>query len=182
MDDRDQDPNTTGPDAEADAGAGKDRARVEDVETLIAERDKYLEMARRARADFDNFQKRAARDLQTERQYAAQPFLADLLPVLDNLDRAIDSAKESEAGSGILAGVEMVRKQLRDALEKNGVRMIRPDGEHFDPNVHEAVMQQPSADHPPMTVLQTLQAGYMLRERVIRPAQVIVSQAPPSDP
>ncbi|MFO0948052.1 MAG: nucleotide exchange factor GrpE [Planctomycetota bacterium] len=73
----------------------------------------------------------------------------------------------------------MVRKQFQDAFEKHGVRCITPVGIPFDPNIHEAVMQMPSADHPPMTVMQTLQSGYTLYERVIRPAQVIVAAAPP---
>lgn len=157
------------------------KAEQVSVESLIAERDKYLEMARRVRADFDNYQKRVARDMQTERQYAAQPLIAALLPVVDNLDRALESASAQKGSDGgIIEGVSLVRKQLQDAFEKHGVRAIAPEGDPFDPNVHEAVMQVPTNAQAPMTVIRTVQTGYMLHDRVIRPAQVIVAAAMPS--
>lgn len=152
----------------------------DELARLRSERNKYLELAKRARADFDNYQKRISRELQTERMYAAQPMIADLLPVLDNLDRALESAKDNAEAAGIVEGVQMVRKQFQDAFEKHGVRRITPNGVPFDPNFHEAVMQIPTADHEPMTIVQTLQSGYTLHERVIRPAQVIVAAPPPS--
>lgn len=150
-----------------------------DLEKLIAERDHYLEMARRSRADFENYQKRISRELQTERKYALQPLLGDLLPVLDNLDRALEAAGGDFDGParGLLEGIRMVRKQWLDALERHGVQAIQPEGQPFDYNCHEAVMQQPS-DQPAMTVLKTLQTGYRLHDRVVRPAQVIVSLGP----
>lgn len=151
------------------------------LEELTAERDRFREMALRARADFDNYQKRAARDLNAERKYAALPLVLDLLPVVDNLDRALASARGKSEASGIVDGVDIVRKQLTVALEKHGVAAIIADGQPFDANEHQALMQQPTADVAPMTVLQTLQAGYKLHDRVIRPAQVVVAAAPPED-
>ena len=149
------------------------------TEQLAAERDKYLEMAQRARADLENYQKRAVRDLQNERKYAVQPLATDLLPVLDNLDRALAAAqKHEQASSGLVEGVQLVQKQLLDAFAKHGIEGVDPIDEPFDPNFHEAVSQQPTAERPPMSVLMTLQKGYKLHDRVIRPAQVIVASAP----
>lgn len=148
------------------------------LEGLIAERDRFKELALRARAEFENFQKRSNRDLQVERQYAVQPLAADLLPVLDNLDRAIDSARGKDDAKGIVEGIELVRKQFFDAFVKHGIERIAPTDAPFDPNFHQAVLQVPTAEKPPMTVLQTLQTGYRLKDRVIRPAQVMVATAP----
>jgi molecular chaperone GrpE len=152
----------------------------DELQKLIAERDHYLEVARRSRADFENYQKRVARDLQIERKYALQPLLGDLLPVLDNLDRALEAAGGDYDGPAraMLDGVRMVRKQWSDALNRHGVVELNPDGQPFDPNEHEAVMQQPSDEVPPMTVLKTVQTGFRLYDRVVRPAQVIVAVAP----
>lgn len=160
------------------AGSDSAAAPTDDLESLRTERDKYLEMAKRARADFENYQKRVARDWETDRKYAAQPMIADLIPALDNLDRALESAKGKPDATGVVAGVELVRKQFETILAKHGVSPIRPGFETFDPNQHEAMMQQPTAEHPPMTVLQTVQPGYKFHDRVVRPAQVIVAAAP----
>jgi molecular chaperone GrpE len=156
------------------------------IETLAKERDQYLEMARRVRADFENYQKRIARERQAEALYAPQSFVVDLLPVLDNLDRALESTKCQPDIDTLVRGVDLVRKQFADALTKHGVESIRPERESFDPNVHEAVMQEPTSEYPPMTVLQVVRTGYRLHERVIRPAQVVVAgpprtAAPPQD-
>jgi len=142
-------------------------------------RDEYLDLARQVRADFENYQKRSQRDLATERRYAQEPLARDLLPALDNLDRALDAAAKAGDQAALAKGVEMVRSQLLDALRRHGVTRIEAQGQPFDPNKHEAVMQQPGADVPPQTVLQVLEQGYMIHERVLRPARVIVSAAPP---
>lgn len=163
---------------EGTAGGGANGGDT-NVAAALAERDKYLEMARRARADFDNYQKRMARDLQQERKYAAQSLVADMLPVLENLQRAVDASKgAAESGGKLLEGITLVQRQWLDVFQKHGVNPIEPTGEMFDPNLHEAVMQQPSADHPPMTVLNTVRIGYQYHDRVVRPAQVIVARTP----
>lgn len=173
-----------GPDVQPNQGLSPETTPLAegDIGKLTAERDHYLEMARRSRADFENYQKRVARDLQIERKYALQPLLGDLLPVLDNLDRALEAAGGDFDGParGLLEGIRMVRKQWLDALQKHGVEALNPEGQSFDPNLHEAIMQQPSDEHPAMTVLKTLQIGYKLHDRVVRPAQVIVSLGPVS--
>jgi molecular chaperone GrpE len=144
---------------------------------VTAERDKYLEMAKRARADFENYQNRIRRDLEQERKYAAIPVITDLLPVLDNLDRALESAKGQPDAAKIVEGLEIVRRQFLDSFARHTILPIRPELEPFDPNLHQAVMQQPSAEHPPMTVLYTVEAGYRYYDRILRPAKVIVTSA-----
>ena len=148
---------------------------LDDLEQLRAkaeERDKFLELLRRTQADFENYQKRARRDAEEERKYALRPLAADLLPALDNLERALASLKDESVGKG----VAMVQTQLLEALRRHGIRRIDAVGQPFDPNQHEAVMQQPAADKPPNTVLQVLEHGYMYHDRVLRPAKVIISK------
>ena len=102
----------------------------------------------------------------------------DLLPVIDNLDRAVEAAKQAGEQGPLVQGVSMVHTQLLDILRRHSVTRIEAQGQPFDPNLHQAVMQQPSKDHPPMTVVQVLEQGYLIHERVLRPARVVVSTAP----
>lgn len=139
------------------------------------QRDEYLDLAKTARAEFENYQKRFQRDLATERRFAQSPLAGDLLPALDNLDRALEAAKKAGDEGALSKGVAMVQAQLLDALRRHGVTRVEAAGVPFDANVHEAVMQQPSAEVPPQTVLQVLEQGYMIHDRVLRPARVIVS-------
>ena len=145
------------------------------LKTAEQTRDEYLALARQSRADFDNYQKRAARDLATERRYAQLPLAEDLLGAIDNLERAIAAADQAGDKGPLAQGVSLVLTQLLDVLRRHGVSRIEVLGQPFDPNLHQAVMQQPSADHPPNTVLQVLASGYMMHERVLRPATVIVA-------
>jgi len=115
--------------------------------------------------------------MEAERKYAAAALVADLLPVMDNLERALESAKKANETPTIVEGIEIVTRQFADTLAKNGVVAIRPKHEPFDPNLHQAVMQQPSNEPPPMTVLYTVETGYKMNDRIIRPAKVIVSSA-----
>jgi molecular chaperone GrpE len=142
------------------------------------QRDEYLDLVKQTRADFENYQKRAQRDLATERRFAQLPLAGDLLPALDNMERAIDAAEKAGDKGSLAQGVALVHTQLLDVLRRHGVTRIEAQGKPFDPNLHQAVMQQPSAEVPPQTVLQVLEPGYMIHERVLRPARVIVSTAP----
>jgi molecular chaperone GrpE len=160
---------------------------LSDLEALRAQlqsaeqkRDEYLELAQRARADFENYQKRSQRDLATERRFAQTPLAADLLPVVDNLERAIAAAQQGGDKGALVQGVAMVHTQLLDVLRRHGITRIEAQGQPFDPNLHQAVMQQPSKEHPPMTVMLVLEQGYMIHDRVLRPARVAVSRAPES--
>lgn len=148
---------------------------LDDIEQLRAraeERDKFLDLLQRTRADFENYQKRVQRDLEQERRYALSPLVRDLLPALDNLERALASLKGESALS---KGIEIVKSQLLEALKRHGITRIEAVGRPFDPHQHEAVMQQPAADQPANTVLQVLEEGYVYHDRVLRPSKVIVS-------
>ena len=168
---------TSGSNLESETEAAGDRV-AGDLDLLrekAQQRDEYLDLLQRTRADYANYQKRIQKQLQTDLQYALQPLVTALLPVLDNLDRALAAQGAANGESGILQGVEMVARQLRGVLEAQGVREIAAEGQPFDPHVHEAVMQQPDEQTPPNTVLRVFEPGYRLHDRVIRPAKVVVS-------
>src|SRR5579862_6463567 len=144
-------------------------------------RDQYLDLVQRTRADFENYQKRMARDLAIERRFAQAPLAADLLAPMDNLDRATAAAQQAGEKGPLVQGVALVQSQLLDMLRRHGITRMEAQGQPFDPNLHQAVLQQPSKDVPPHTVLQVLEHGYMIYDRVLRPARVIVSSEPTSE-
>ncbi|WP_152050172.1 nucleotide exchange factor GrpE [Tautonia marina] len=152
-------------------------ATREELDEVLRQRDDYLEQLRRSQADFLNFQKRSRSQAEADRVYAAAPLANDLLSVIDNFERAIDAARQSGA-EGIITGLDMVHKQLLDTLAKHGIEPITALGQPFDPNIHEALMQQPSSDHPEGTVVAELSRGYRLQDRVLRPSRVAVSVKP----
>jgi molecular chaperone GrpE len=171
-------PGETTPEAASAAGAAEESSpkSFKDFMKLEAERDEFKSLAMRTRADFENYQKRATREAAQERRYAHGPLALDLLPILDNLDRAVAAAKQAGEVGPLVQGVGMVQSQYLDALKRHGITRIEAQGQPFDPNLHQAVMQQPS-EQPANTVLQVLEQGYMLHDRVLRPARVIVSTA-----
>jgi molecular chaperone GrpE len=178
-----QQPNATPNGAEAEKAAAT--AVMDDLDALRGraeraerDRDELRELAQRTRADFENYQKRMQRDLAQERRYAEGPLAGDLLPALDNLDRATAAAQQAGETGPLVQGVAMVRAQVLDVLRRHGITPIEAQGQPFDPNLHQAVMQQPGEGVPPGTVLQVLEPGYMIHERVLRPARVVVSAAP----
>ncbi len=129
----------------------------------------------RAQADLENLRKRSRRELDEERRYANLPLLTELLPVMDNVGRAIQAAEKNTEASALLEGVRLVAQQLEGVLARYHCTRIAALEAPFDPHLHQAIMQQNSADHPPGTVLFVAQDGYQLHDRVLRPAQVIVS-------
>ena len=145
------------------------------------ERDKFKDLYQRARADFDNYQKRSQRDQAQERKFAHGNLALDLLPVIDNFDRATAAAQQAGEKGPLVQGVAMVQAQLLDLLRRDGITPIDALGQPFDPNLHQAVMQQPSAEQPPGTVLEVLEKGFLIHDRVLRPARVVVSAAPASE-
>lgn len=147
-----------------------------DIAKLVAERDEARDQLLRTMADYDNYRKRLARENERTRKLAAEAIVRDLLPVLDNLERAVDHA-ETEAGP-LTEGVRMVLEQFRAVLEKHGLKQIPALNEPFDPNVHEAVMQAESEELPPDHVVQEFEKGYRLGDYILRPAKVVVSKAP----
>lgn len=134
--------------------------------------DRYL----RLRADFDNFRRRANLDKEAQEKYRAQKLVTELLPVLDNFERALQVTPEHEETKSLLQGIEMVYKTLVSALEKEGVEPIETVGKPFDPTIHQAVMTESDESAEPNFVLAELQKGYKLKDRVIRPSMVKVNQ------
>ena len=136
----------------------------------------------RAHAEMENYRKRAQRDLGDATRYAAMPLLQDLVGVMENLSRAVSAsaATAADANSDLAVGVRMVADELERVLERHGCRRIQCDGASFDPNVHEAVAQQPSTEVAAGLVMLVHQQGYQLHDRVVRPAQVVISTGPPA--
>jgi molecular chaperone GrpE len=149
----------------------------EQLQTAIQERDQFKEKWTRAIADLDNYRRRIQREMEEDRKYAALPLLKSLLPTFDGLDRAVFAASQSKNAEELIKGVQLTIKQLETGLNGFGAKTIVAVGQPFDPNVHEAISQVPSADHPPMTVVQDVERGYMLHDRVVRPTKVIVTKA-----
>ena len=143
---------------------------------LAAANDRLLRM----QAEMQNLRNRTSREIADERRYAALPVLRDLLPVVDNIDRAIEAAEKAGEAENLLAGFRLVRQQLATILSTHGCQPIEAADQPFDPNFHQAILQQPSADVPAGTVTMVTQQGYKLHDRVVRPAQVIVSSGPPT--
>ena len=151
---------------------------AEELEKLrkhAGERDQYLDLAARTRAEFENYQKRAQREREMDRKYAFGPIAESLLPILDNLDRAVFAGTQAGETGPLVQGVAMVQAQFLDLLKKNGITRIDCEGKPFDPNLHQAVMQKPTADVEPNTVVQVIEQGFLNQDRVLRPAKVIVS-------
>jgi len=137
----------------------------------------------RLQADFENFRRRALKEKTEAHQYGHQNLVKDLLSSVDNLDRAIDHASQKGGGDleSLLQGVELVRRELLGALAKNGVTRVEALGQPFDPALHEAMAQAPDGSVEPNTVIEELQKGYKLRDRLLRPSRVIVARAPEGD-
>ncbi|MFN4296457.1 MAG: nucleotide exchange factor GrpE [Brevundimonas sp.] len=173
-------------DLNAEAGLDADPAHAfeqEDdlgpIDALIAERDEWKDRALRAVAEADNVKRRAEREMNDARAYAITRFARDLLGVADNLSRALQAAPRDNtdaAVGGLVTGLEMTEKSLLSAFETNGLTRVAPEaGEAFDPNLHQAMMEQPSDTVAAGQVIQTMQAGYALFGRVVRPAMVVVA-------
>ena len=168
------------PDAGEEAGrpdAGGDEALAAAHEEARQNHDRWL----RAAAELDNIKKRMARERADAVRFANESFLRDLLPVVDNLERALQHARQGGNGQSIVAGLELVLKGLADVLERHGVTKVDAAGAAFDPTHHEAVAHVETADLEPNRVLEQHQPGYVLNERLLRPALVSVSKAPGGD-
>ena len=151
-------------------------ASGEELEKLRAENRAYLDRLARLQAEFDNFRKRNAKEQQDYRDYALAEALKLLLPILDSLDRALKTA--NAGAKDFRSGIELIDRQFHDALSKLGVEPVSAKGAAFDPNLHQAVQMVPTADIPDNHVVEELQRGYKLRDRLLRPAMVVVAQNP----
>ena len=156
-------------------GAGARRLRLPTtLAAVTAERDEYLALAQRVQADFENYRKRAVREQERLVAHAHERLVRELLPILDDLERALEAAERHEEAQ-LVEGVKLVEQSLRGALAKEGLVEIETDGP-FDPHVHEALLTQPSDGAEPGSVLEVVQRGYRVGDRVVRPARVIVAE------
>ncbi|MGM0453453.1 MAG: nucleotide exchange factor GrpE [Thermodesulfobacteriota bacterium] len=166
-------------------GKGKSKDELESVkeelDTVKQEAAETYDRLLRMTADFENYKKRSQRDREDQKKFANESLIKDLLPVIDNLERALVAAKEqqsSDAGHGgnMVEGVEMTLNEIVKILKDYNVTAVEAQGKPFDPTYHEAVMQEESDQYPENTVINELQKGYMLHDRLIRPAMVVVSK------
>ena len=162
---------------QSEASAQSAESADEAVAALQRERDSFKDQFLRAVADFDNYRKRIERERRELSEYAAADVLRELLPIIDNLERALQAPVGGD-GDGFRRGVELIHKQMHDLLRKRGVVAIEAIGDDFDPNVHQAVIHEPSEDHREGEVMEELQRGYKLGERLLRPAMVKVAKRP----
>jgi len=156
-----------------DAAAPKENASIE---TLQQDLEKFRDLALRSQADLANFRKRMTREREDAVRYANASLVEELLPVIDNFELGLDAAKKSEEAKNITVGFEMVLRQIHDFLRSQHVETIDAEGAVFDPNLHDAVAQEASEEAPEGTVLKQVRKGYKLRDRLIRPAAVVVSK------
>ena len=152
------------------------RAQLLAQEALAKEKDDLL---LRERAELENFKRRMQREKSESLRFASEPLLRDILPVIDNLERAVAHAKESDGSQALVEGVELVLRSLLDTIGRHGVSRVKAKGEVFDPSRHEAVAQVENTELAPNTVLDEHQSGYQLHDRLLRPAMVSVAKAPP---
>lgn len=157
---------------ETDQSSEEESVSIEELEKKLEETTNRL---LRVQADYENFRRRTRQEREADAKYRSQRLVEELLPVLDNFERALSMKAESEEGKNFLQGMEMVYKQLLEALNKEGVSVIEAVGKPFDPHVHQAVMQVQVEDEEKDIVVEELQKGYMLKDRVIRPSMVKVN-------
>ncbi len=152
--------------------------QVEHLEKVLNEAEakttEHWNKLLRAMAELENVKRRAERDVASAHKYALDRFVEQLIPIMDSLDQALLSCNEDAAA--MREGIAMTQKMFADVLQKSGVKVLNPAGETFDPNLHEAMMLQESADAAPNTILTVIQKGYQLHDRLIRPARVVVAK------
>lgn len=168
--------------APGEAGEGYATSLESALQELQVRANEYRDEMLRARAEAENQRKRLERESATAVKYAAEKVFRDLLSVADSLELGLKAARDAGAGQGVIEGIELTRKQLHDALSRHGVTTVDPAGESFDPSLHEAMSMVPSDAVPANHVLEVVQKGYCLHERLLRPARVVVASAPPESP
>jgi molecular chaperone GrpE len=190
--------NQSAGEQETEFGRGSSKAsasgmvddRITALETQLAqtkaELEKFRDLALRSSADLDNYRKRMSKEREEAIKFANSSFLERLIPILDNFEFGLEAARTASSPVSILEGMKMVQKQIQDFLSSAGIEMIDATGQHFDPQLHEAISQEESKQVPDGIVIRQLRRGYKLRDRLIRPANVVVSKgaliAVPSGP
>lgn len=163
---------TAGQEQAAEAGEQTQDPRIAELERLAEEnQNRYL----RAQADFDNFRRRTMKEKEELSQYATAKLVTQLLPVVDNFERALTANAEAAQGDSFAKGVDMIYRQLQQVLEAEGLKAMAPVGEPFDPEHHQAIMTVETGEHDEGIVVEVMQTGYWLKDKVIRPAMVKVS-------
>jgi molecular chaperone GrpE len=184
-------PNQSAGDEETEFGRGSSKAsasgmvddRIRALETQLAqtkaELEKFRDLALRSSADLDNYRKRMSKEREEAIKFANSSFLERLIPILDNFEFGLEAARSASSPVSILEGMKMVQKQIQDFLSSAGIEMIDATDQHFDPQLHEAISQEESKQVPDGIVIRQLRRGYKLRDRLIRPANVVVSKGAP---
>lgn len=161
------------------------KGRIQELEKALekarAESEEYYDNWLRARADFENLKRRTRRDMEQAHLRAGERLVSDLLPVVDDLEKAVEAAEAARELRRMGEGLALILKGMRDALKERGVEPLDPLGETFDPNLHEAVMEAPGDDAEPGTVLHVVQKGYLMNGQPLRPAKVVVAAARATD-
>jgi molecular chaperone GrpE len=152
---------------------------LEKLRARAAERDQFLNLAQRTQADFENYRRSQREREKQDRQLMLANLVRDILPVFDNLERALGAAREAGEKGSLAQGVHMVQAQFLDTLRRYGVKQIDALGKPFDHNLHEAISVQAAPDQPPNTVIRVEAPGFLIEDKVLRPAKVIVSAGPP---
>ena len=168
--------SSTRPDSGENGAADQVERDLDELAETKRERDEYLELARRTKADFENYRKRVAKETSEALARGKADLARQLLPALDNLERALAAGEDASAHQALVKGVAMVRDELHGRLEGAGVESFDPTGERFDPQLHEALSTRLDEGTEPGLVLETLEKGYRLNGQVLRPAKVVVSQ------
>lgn len=169
--------------SEPDEAAQEDDQEVDPIAELTAERDEYRDRFMRAMADAENMRKRADRDRREAENYGGSKLARDMLPVFDNLKRAIEAITEEqrEAQAALIEGIELTMRELTSVFNKHGIEVIAPEvGEAFDPQIHEAMFEAPAPNTKAGDIIQVMNVGFMIHDRLLRPAQVGVSSTPTS--
>jgi molecular chaperone GrpE len=169
-------PETTS--SEGHAPAPTEAPAVDLLAQARADADAFRDKFLRTAADFDNYRKRARRDVEDAERRSRETLLRELLPVFDNLERAVTHASHATDAKAVVDGVRMVLRQFLDTLDRIGIRRVPTVGAAFDPNLHEAIQQLETVEQPPGTIVAEVQAGYQMGERLIRAAMVVVAKAP----
>jgi len=150
-----------------------------ELDAIKAERDQNLDKFQRATAELENFRRRVQREAELSARYSSLSLIRDLLPAMDNVARTIQAAEQTGKIDDLIQGLQMIVAQFDQIFGSHSAKPIAAVGETFDPNLHEALQQVPTDEHPPMTVIQELERGYIMHDRVIRPTKVLVACALP---
>ena len=165
------------PDKSGEKGAEARKVTAEEYDKAVRERDEFLDLARRARADYQNLQRRVDAQIPAARAEAEQRFALDMIAIMDDLERALDHIRKGQDAEAVIKGITLVRENFLDALAGYGITPIDADGVRFDHGLHHAIAEQPTDSAEPGTVVAVAQRGYLAKGKLLRPAQVVVASA-----